>query len=308
MTQTTIGALVGGGDLALHEAGLPLLNMDLPRADALDASLGAEALADAGVTLERGQRFAVHQRVAYVPVRGVLTPNSGVLERFLGWSTYHGVAETMTALSGSDEVEAVVLFFDTPGGAVMGIQSAVAAIQACAAVKPVHALVHPLAASAGYWLASQCSDLSASPGSWVGSVGTMVTSYQPVQPGETGNQIYILTSEHAGAKRPDLSSEEGKAISMVRLNAMEAEFLEAVAQGRGLAVADVPKRMSRTDDAKMGGDVFWDGDAVARGLVDQIETVSAFMARIAELYAPKRQSPSRAYHAKAAAARAKAAL
>lgn len=305
MTRTTIGALVGGTDLALHEAGLPLLNIEIP---ATEASFAFDALTDAGVTFERGQRFAVHQRVAYVPVRGLLTPNSAVLERYLGWSTYHGIAETMATLSASDEVEAVVLFFDTPGGAVMGIQSAVAAIQACAAVKPMHALVHPLAASAGYWLASQCQDLSASPGSWVGSVGTMLTAYQPVRPGETGNQIYILTSEHAGAKRPDLSTDEGKAISMVRLNAMEAEFLSAVAQGRGIAVDDVPGRMSRTDDDKMGGDVFWDEDAVSRGLVDQIETVASFMSRVGGLYAPKKQTRSRAYHAKAVAAKASASL
>jgi len=307
MSGPTIGALFHGADLSIHETGLALLNQQIPTETAASGAT-SQALGDAGVSIERGQRFAVHRGVAYVPVRGALTPNSGILERFLGWSNYHGVGETMTALTASDEVRAAVMIFDTPGGSVLGVQSAVDAIRACAAAKPVHALVHPLAASAGYWLASQCSEISATPGSWVGSVGTMLTSFQPVQPGEAGNQLYILTSEHAGAKRPDLSTDAGQATALVRLNEMEAEFLAAVAAGRGIAAEDLPGRMSRSDDIKQGGDVFWDGDAVARGLVDQIETVPDFMARLSGLYAPKKSASSRAYMARAATARAQASL
>ncbi len=307
MSGATIGALFHGADLSIHDSGLGLLNQQIPT-EAPDASTDLQSLADVGVSIERGQRYAVHRGVAYVPVRGALTPNSGILERFLGWSNYHGVAETMTTLAASDEVRAAVMIFDTPGGSVLGVQAAVEAIRSCVAAKPVHALVHPLAASAGYWLASQCTEISATPGSWVGSVGTMLTSYQPVQPGEAGNQLYILTSEHAGAKRPDLSSDAGQATAMVRLNEMEAEFLAAVAQGRGIAAEDLPGRMSRSDDIKQGGDVFWDGDAVARGLVDQIETLPDFIARLSDLYAPKKSTSSRAYMARAATARAHASL
>ncbi|OIQ32312.1 MAG: peptidase S49 [Alphaproteobacteria bacterium MedPE-SWcel] len=307
MSRTTIGALLGGAALAISEAALPFLNADLPDQET-GASLATEALQGAGVEIGRGERFAVHRGVAYVPVRGILSPNSALLEKYMGWATYHGLTETMDALTASDEVRAVVMFFDTPGGAVIGIQGAAEAIKACAAVKPVHGLVHPLAASAGYWLASQCREIIASPGSWVGSVGTMLTGFQPMQPGSGGDQGFILTSQHAGAKRPDLSSEDGRAVAMVRLDAMEAEFHAAISEGRGISVEDLKSKLSRSEDSTKGGDVFWGADAVARGLVDGIETVAAFMARISELYAPKSQARSQAYLARASAARAQASL
>ncbi len=302
MSGTMIGALLGGSALAMNEMGLPWLTAHLPT----EAPKARFAIESAGILVERGARFVVHRGIAYVPVRGVLSPNSALLEKYMGWTTYHGLIETMAALSASDEVRAVVMLFDTPGGAVIGIQGAVEAVRDCGDVKPVHAIVHPLAASAGYWLASQCSDITITPGSWVGSIGTMMTGVQPVQPGGSGDQVFILTSQHAGAKRPDLSTEEGRAMSLVRLNEMEAEFHAAVASGRGITIEDLPARLSRSEDASQGGDVFWGADAVARGLADQVEPFAAALSRIAGLYEPKPQTRSRAYLARAATAQARA--
>lgn len=305
MTRPTIAALIGASPLAISaEHGLPLLQMDLPDAESQDAQ-AIETSAQM-VTIERGQRFAIHRGVAFVPVRGVLTPNSAVLERYLGWATYHGLIETMDAIAASDEVRATVMIYDTPGGAVMGIQGAVEAIRQAAVAKPVHALVHPLAASAGYWLASQCSDIALTSGSWVGSVGTMATAAQPMQPGLGGDQWFVQTSAHAGAKRPDMSSDHGKQLTQLRLDEMEAEFLSDISQGRGIAAEDLTARMSRTDSDRDGGDVFWGKDALARGLCDTVETLAEFMARIGSMYAPKPRAKSSAYGALAAAATAQA--
>ncbi|UWS81068.1 S49 family peptidase [Phaeobacter sp. G2] len=307
MTVTTIAALLGAAPLAMSEHGLPMLSMGLPKEEAV-SSVDVSAMGGDAIKFERGQRFAVHRGVAFVPVRGILTPNSAMLERYLGWATYHGLAETMAAVTASDEVQATVMLFDTPGGSVMGIQAAVQAVRAAVSVKPVHGLVHPLAASAGYWLASQCSDLSATPGSWVGSVGTMATMAQPMQPGSGGNQVFIQTSAHAGAKRPDPSTDEGKQLTQMRLDEMEGEFLAAVSEGRKIAVEDLPGRMSRTDNVEDGGDVFWGADAISRGLVDAGETLPDFLARIGGLYAPKPRPKTRAAMALAEAAQAQATL
>lgn len=309
MSHTSIAALIGASPLAISaEHGLPMLQMDLPK-EAAQEVMAIETSAQV-VTIERGQRFAIHRGVAYVPVRGITTPNSAMLEKYLGWATYHGLVETMGAITASDEVQATVMIYDTPGGAVLGIQGAVEAIRQAAAAKPVHALVHPLAASAGYWLASQCSDIALTPGSWVGSVGTMTSAWQPMQPSMGGDQEFIQTSAHAGAKRPDLSSDHGKELTQLRLDQMEAEFLADVSRGRGIPVEDLSARMSRTDSDRDGGDVFWGDDALARGLCNSVETMTEFMGRIGGLYAPR--SPSRprpkssAYAALAAAAQATA--
>jgi ClpP class serine protease len=309
MSRTSIAALIGASPLAISaEHGLPMLQMDLPK-EAAQEVMAIETSAQV-VTIERGQRFAIHRGVAYVPVRGILTPNSAMLEKYLGWSTYHGIVDTMAALTASDEVQATVMIFDTPGGSVLGIQGAVEAIRNAVAAKPVHALVHPLAASAGYWLASQCSDIAVTQGSWVGSVGTMTSGAQPLQPGMDGAQAFIQTSTHAGAKRPDLSSDHGKQLTQIRLDEMEAEFLGDVSRGRAIPAEDLSARMSRTDSNRDGGDVFWGDDALARGLVDSVETMAEFMGRIGGQYAPRSPSGPRpkssAYGALAAAAQASA--
>lgn len=305
MSRTSIAALIGASPLAISaEHGLPMLQMDLPK-EAAQEPMAVETSAQV-VTIERGQRFAIHRGVAYVPVRGIITPNSAMLEKYLGWSTYHGLVETMAAITASDEVQATVMIYDTPGGAVLGIQGAVEAIRQAASAKPVHALVHPLAASAGYWLASQCSDIALTPGSWVGSVGTMTSAAQPMQPGMGGDQLFIQTSAHAGAKRPDLSSDHGKELTQLRLDQMEAEFLSDVSRGRGIPVDDLSARMSRTESNRDGGDVFWGDDALARGLCNSVETMAEFMGRIGGQYAPKPRPKSSAYAALAAAAQATA--
>lgn len=307
MTRPTIGTLIGDCPLALNENALPYLDNDLPD-EAIDNSTSTFALANEGVQIERGQRFVVHRGVAYVPVRGIMTPNSAMLEKYLGWATYHGLVDTMAAVKASDEVQATVMIFDTPGGAVLGIQGAVEAIRSAASVKPVHGVVNPLAASAGYWLASQCHDISLTPGSWVGSVGTMITGAQPMQPGMSGAQAFVQTSTHAGAKRPDLSSDHGKELTQLRLDEMEAGFLADVAQGRGIAPEELSARMSRTDSSKDGGDVFWGPDALERGLADRVEIMTEFMARVASQYAPKPRTKTSAYAALAEAAKAQATI
>jgi hypothetical protein len=64
--------------------------------------------------------------------------------------------------------------------------------------------------------------------------------------------------------------------------------------------------MSRTESNRDGGDVFWGDDALARGLVDSVETMAEFMGRIGRQYAPKPRPKSSAYAAIAAAAQATA--
>lgn len=296
-----VSDLIGPSALAVSAAeGLPMLRRELPAA-AIEA--------EASIEVERGQRYAVARGLAVVPVRGLLTPNMYLLERFLGWATYHGLAETMEELAANEDVVGIALVLDTPGGLVLGLERAVAAIRATREVKPVHALVHPLAASAGYHLASQATEISLTPGSWVGSIGTMVEMAQPVQPGMSGLQFFIQTSEHAGAKRPDPSTEEGRGLIQQKLDTMEADFLDAVAQGRGIKRDELPGRLSKTGNPAQGGDVYWGEDARARGLIDQLESEAAFFDRMAAAYAPRPpRGQGRAAMARAAVAQAQTRL
>ncbi|MEB3421737.1 S49 family peptidase [Salipiger marinus] len=308
MTHATVASLFAGVPLALSRShGAALLQTPLPAAGPGGAarvlSVGAMSL-----SIEPGERYAIHRNIAIVPITGLLTPNAYMLERWLGWSTYHGLEATMAELATNEDVAAIVPIIDSPGGYVLGIEAAAGAVARAAAVKPVHALVHPLAASAAYHIASQASDISLTPGSVVGSIGCMQMTWAPVQPGNSGDQYFIFTSSQARAKRPDPSTEEGRRESLRVLDAMEADFHAAVAAGRGIAPADLAARLSASDDPADGGAIFWGQDAAARGLVDHLETAQAFWSRIGAAYAPRPRPASRSARAQAEAAQALASL
>ncbi|ETA53975.1 S49 family peptidase [Ponticoccus alexandrii] len=298
----TVASLFQGAALAAHmPTAQGLLNMACPA----QVSAGTQA----ALTGAQGERFTVSRGLAVVPLRGLITPNMFVLERWLGWSTCHGIEATMGELAASDDVAAIVLVCDSPGGNALAVPGAAAAVAAANAVKPVHALIHPLCASAAYWIASQARDIAITPGSWVGSVGVLHTAMHPVQPGASGFQMFLQASSHARAKVPDPSTDTGRAEVQRRLDAMEADFHASVAAGRGLSVEDLRSRMSTTDNPADGGAVFWGQEAVTRGLADTVETEAAFWQRIGAAYAPRpARTTRRGAQARAAAAQALASI
>ncbi len=304
MTKRTIASLFAASDLAIcAQSAQSLLGLPLPKAEHDGIAVTNAAM------IARGERFAVARGVAVVPVKGLLTPNMFALERWLGWTTYHGLEDTLSLLSANEEVSAIVLEFDTPGGMVLGVEGANEAIRAAAKVKPVHALVHPLCASAGYWLASAATDISATSGSLIGSIGTMRAAWSSVETGMNGMRLYEMRSSHARAKNPDAATEEGSAEIQRVLDIAETKFHAAIATGRNIPPADLLSRLSATDDPQDGGRAFEVDDALKRGLIDAAETRDAFYSRVFSKYAPKpRTSSKRAYSAKARAARARAAI
>jgi ClpP class serine protease len=304
MTRPTISAYLNGTATALcAEQAAPVLAAQLPE----EASAS-----DGKVQIAAGDRFAVQRGVAIVPVRGLLTANMFAYERYMGWSTYHGLAETMALLAENDQVTAIVLEGDSPGGTVVGIEAATDAIAAAARVKPVHALVNPTAVSAAYWVLSQATDITMTPGGQVGSIGIQYQGAAPVQAGMQGSQGFVFRSSNAQAKNPDPSTEAGAALILARLDQYEATFHAALVAGRGIAADDLAARISATDDPVDGGATFGFAQAQARGLVDAQATRDAFYADMFDRYAPSARpassrSGARAFGAMAAAAAAIAA-
>jgi ClpP class serine protease len=253
-------------------------------------------------------RYTITGGVAIVPVRGVLTANAMRLERILGWTTYLGLEQTCASLAQDPSVRGVVLEMNTAGGMVLGIDAAVQAIAALTRAKPVHALVDPMAASAGYWLASQATEISMTQGAIVGSIGIAQKLSASVGSGLMGEQGFEFTSSQARAKRPDPTTDEGRAEIARALDVYEANFHAAVAAGRKIDPSALSARLSVTDDPRDGGATFLAAEAIERGLADRAETRSAFVARVMGLYAPKGRVGAQGYRARALAAQAAAQL
>jgi ClpP class serine protease len=270
--HSSIAAMLAGQMLAM-DYGLAqnLLALDIP-----SGGTGAAALTGGGLRIEAGERFAVHRGVAVMPIRGILTPANPMLEKYLGWSTYEGIEVAAAQIGASDEIAAVVLDIDTPGGLVVAMEAAANAIATLSKAKPVYALINPVAASAAYFLASQASEIVMTAGSVVGSIGVMWQGGTPVQPDMYGNQSVIITSSLARAKRPNPMTDIGRAEIQRSVDEAEAVFHAAVARGRGIAANELPGLLSVSDDVADGGAVFGPKDAIQRRLADRMETRAAF--------------------------------
>ncbi|WP_226550842.1 S49 family peptidase [Celeribacter naphthalenivorans] len=293
MTRTIEQVIARGGMMALDRA----LSLDHL------AQAWPEVLAEAGErspkVMATPERFHVERGVAVVPVRGVLTASSVILEKYFGWTTYRGLEETCDTLAADDSVQDVILDVNSGGGMVLGLKGAANALSRLAQSKPVHALVDTVGASAAYWLASQAGDISMTAGAVVGSIGVGVSSYAYVQPGGSGVQLFEFTSTHARAKWPDPSTEEGRAEIQRDLDATEAEFHDAVSSARGMSRDELTAILSVTDDPRDGGAVFGPADAMARSLADRMETRAEFFTRLIGAAPTQPRSKSRASLARA---------
>ena len=72
-----------------------------------------------------------------------------------------------------DDIKAVFLDIDSPGGTVLGTPELAAAVASLNKEKPVYAFTSGLMASAAYWIASQASAIYATPSAKVGSIGVV---------------------------------------------------------------------------------------------------------------------------------------
>ncbi len=101
-------------------------------------------------------------KVGLVEVRGVIQQPEPVLKALIQFRY-------------DDDVAAVVLRVDSPGGGAAASQEIYREIQRLKRVKPVVASLAGVAASGGYYIAAPCSKIVANPATVTGSIGAIAT-------------------------------------------------------------------------------------------------------------------------------------
>jgi len=196
---------------------------------------------------------------AEIHVKGVLTNTPDMFARWFGGgnTTYPAIIAALAEADANPEVKQIVMRFDSGGGAVNGMFDAIAAMQTTK--KPIKAIVGTMAASAAYGLASQADEMVAhNRASAVGSIGVVVDTF-------VSESRVSITSSNAPDKRPDVTTEKGKATVVAQLDAIAGLLDEAVAEGRNTTVKKV------NADFGQGGILLAD-EALKRGMIDSIST------------------------------------
>jgi len=202
-----------------------------------------------------------HDKVGIVVAAGEIVDG----ERTVGTIGGDSMADLLRQARYDDDVKAVVLRIDSPGGSVMAselIRREVAALKE--AGKPVIASMSSTAASGGYYIAMDADEIWANPATITGSIGVfgIVPTFEKTL-GKLGISTDGLgTTSIAGSLRTDRAlSDTAKQVFQLSVEHEYAQFVDKVAEARHQPFEAI--------DVVAQGRVWAAADAKQRGLIDQ---------------------------------------
>ena len=215
--------------------------------------------------------------VAKVSVSGPITRDGGRPSPLSGPGdpTADDIVEQIEAADEDDDVEALLLELNTPGGEVLpsdDIRRAAADFDG-----PTVAYATDLCASGGYWIASGCDELWARDASLVGSIGVVGS-----RPNATGladklgisyEQFTAGEYKDAGVPLREIEDDEREYLQGI-IDGYYEQFVETVSEGR-----DMDPETIRETEAR----VYLGTDALDIGLVDELGTEDAVEERLESL-------------------------
>ncbi len=191
--------------------------------------------------------------VALVKIEGLLVTSDSVVEELNDYAD-------------DRSIKAIVLRIDSPGGGVVASQEIYNAVRnAKKEGKLIVASMGSVAASGGYYVAAAADKIVANPGTLTGSIGVKM-EFANVEKllekiGVKGMVVKAGEYKDVGSPFRDMTEQEKKLLQGV-IDDVHGQFIDAVAEGRGLPAADVK--------AIADGRIFTGRQALAIKLVDQL--------------------------------------
>jgi protease-4 len=216
--------------------------------------------------LGKKQHFG-SEKIALIRVEGVITDSKPILEQF-------------DRHSKNPTVKAIVLRVDSPGGGVAPSQEIYQAITNIRAEGKQKIVVSmgSLAASGGYYISCPADKIVANPGTITGSIGVLM-EFANVQElfKKVGLEAVVIKSgkhKDIGSPTRPMTKEEKQLLQGV-LDDVYQQFVEAIAQGRGMKEEEVRKLAD--------GRIFSGRQALQLGLVDELGGIQEALELAAEL-------------------------
>ncbi|MFZ9932741.1 MAG: signal peptide peptidase SppA [Chthoniobacterales bacterium] len=241
----------------------------------------AESMASSGfrarlgeITLEDGRDGA--GKIAVIPVQGIIQTQD---QAEWGTSMVDDIKKALRSAVEDDEVKAVVLAVDSPGGEVTASDIIYNEILKVRAEKPVVVSMSSLGASGAYYLACASDWIVANPTTFTGSIGVIIQSLNYEQLfDKVGLDAVVFKSgkfkDMLSGSRPMTPEEKAYVEGMVQQ--VYGRFLEIVANGRNLPAGELR-------DGLADGRILTGQDAKVAGLVDQLGYIEDAYAKAREL-------------------------
>ncbi|VCU58266.1 Periplasmic serine proteases (ClpP class) [Tritonibacter mobilis] len=232
----------------------------------LEANLSA--VAAVGTRLEGTGMSTIRDGTAVVPMFGPIFPRASMVNASTDGTSLDAYMRDIRVAQASTDVTRIVTLVDSPGGVVSGLGEAAETLRASA--KPITAFVTGNCASAAYWLCSQVREIVLDRSAAVGSIGVVASMSRQEVADVNGRRSYEIVSSNAPDKRPDPSTEEGRASIQTEIDAVETLFIEDVANGRGVSVDHVRAEFGR-------GALVSAKRAIAAGMADRVGTLEGVL-------------------------------
>ncbi|GBQ84122.1 bacteriophage minor capsid protein C [Gluconacetobacter johannae DSM 13595] len=241
---------------------------------------GTVALQPKAMLLDEADRapdraYDVVAGIAVIPVAGTLVQKLGSLRPFSGMTGYDGVRMNFLAALNDEDVDAIVLDIDSPGGEVAGCFDLADLIFASRGKKPIWSILNENAFSAAYAIASAADRITVPRTGGTGSIGVICMHVDMTQ--ALSKAGVVVTLIRYGAHKAEGS--EYESLSEGALARMQSDidqmgnlFCDTVARNRKLRPSVVRGFEART---------FLGGAGVDVGLADAVLAPDAAFAELA---------------------------
>ena len=208
-----------------------------------------------------GKSLDSDHKIAIVYAEGEIVNGSGD-EGQIGGDNF---AKVFSKIRQNNQIKAVVLRINSPGGSATAAEIMQREIKLTRQIKPVIVSMGDVAASGGYWIASDSNRIFAQANTITGSIGVFGVLFNGQKLGNNNGITWdtVKTAQYADQQtisRP--KSPQELAVYQRSVNRIYNLFLEKVSQGRKIPTAKV---------AEIAQGRVWSGTAAKQiGLVDEI--------------------------------------
>ena len=236
------------------------------------AALGPLSAADrASSTDTLNPGYETQGGVAVVRLEGVVSKRQTLLGRiFGGQAVTTKVAAALRAADADPSVKSILMVIDSPGGTVDGTSDLADVLAGC--TKPTAAYCEDLCASAAYWIASQADTLVGGSTASVGSIGVFSVlpdvSRLAKNIGVEVNVVRSAPGKGGGTMGAQVTDAQLADVQK-HVDALHAQFVSAVARGRGISVEKAA--------ALADGRIHVGAGAVTAGLLDRVDSLASVL-------------------------------
>ena len=243
----------------------------------------------------KGQEQAVARKegnVAVLPFHGVVSNRMSLMGDISGGTSSEGFGRAFQSAVRDDDVKAIIIDANSPGGAVSGTPELSSMIYSARGTKPIVAHVNANAASACYWAITGADEVVVTPSGQVGSIGVLSIHDDLSAALEKAGIRKTITK--AGDLKTDGNpfeplSEDTKARMQAKVDAAYNMFVRDVARNRNVSLATVREGFGR-------GDMVDAQQAVSEGMADRVATLDETLQRFGvSLYGTPPQARRRSF-------------